>query len=123
MGSFQKILLLVVLSITLVVAKKKKHSTVDDDNNPFGSEYEVVMNQNMKEFEDGLNKNNHLIFLYVFDSKSDRSSQMNNQILKPVLDELKGYFKIYAFDCQHEEVKAQKDRFKMCDNEEHTPFF
>ena len=123
MGSFQKILLLIALSITLSLAKKKRHSTVEVDSGPFGADYDILMNPSFKNFEEGIDKSNHLMFLYVFDSKSDKSSQMNEQILKPVMDELKGYLKFYAFDCQNEEVQNNKDRFKMCENEEHTPFF
>ena len=39
------------------------------------------------------------------------------------MDQLKGYLKFYAFDCQNEEIKSAKERFKMCEKEDYTPFF
>jgi hypothetical protein len=47
---------------------------------------------------------------------------MTTQIIVPAIEELKGYAKWYAFDCQEAEVKDSK-RFTMCDKEEYTPFF
>ena len=61
-------------------------------------------------------------FLYVFDSLQDKSEQMNSQIIIPLTEELKGYLKFYAFDCRDPEVK-DSGRFKMCENEDYTPFF
>ena len=48
---------------------------------------------------------------------------MNQQMLSPVLDEMKGYFKFTAFDCQEELVKKSQRFKQMCEKEEYTPFF
>jgi hypothetical protein len=48
---------------------------------------------------------------------------MNSQIVSPVLDEIKGYFKFFAFNCQEEGIKASA-RFKdLCSKDDHLPFF
>jgi hypothetical protein len=48
---------------------------------------------------------------------------MNTQILSPVLEEMKGYFKFAAFDCREDAVK-KSERFKqMCEKDEYIPFF
>jgi hypothetical protein len=40
-----------------------------------------------------------------------------------VLEELKGYFKFYAFDCRHEQV-AKSQRFsQVCDKQDYLPYF
>ena len=113
MGNFQKILILTILYCAFTLAKKKRSHTVDSESNPFG-DYDIVLNPPLEGFEDYFTKSNNLIFLYVFDSKQDRSTQLTEQILKPIMDELKGYLKFYAFDCQNETVSSQKERFKMC---------
>jgi hypothetical protein len=77
----------------------------------------------LKTFEEEIKNLNHLAFLYVYNSEQDKSKQMTEQILKPTMDELAGYLKFYAYDCQYEEVKNAKERFKMCENEDYTPFF
>jgi hypothetical protein len=64
-----------------------------------------------------------MIFLYVFDSQQDKSKQMNEQILSTTLEELKGYFKFLAFDCQDEGVKAEKRFTQLCEKDDHVPFF
>lgn len=78
------------------------------------------------QFEQTMQGEDSLMFLYVFDSELERSKQMTEQIINPILDELKGYFKLYAFDCQ-DKLVALHDRFKQfCEDdkrEERTPFF
>ena len=40
-----------------------------------------------------------------------------------MLEELKGYFKFYAFDCRHEQV-AKSQRFsQVCDKQDYLPYF
>ena len=123
MGRFQKIFILLCFAFLHTLAKKKRHSPTTDENTIFGSEYDITINPIIEEFESTISKSNHLIFLYVFDSQLERSKQMNEMILKPIMDELKGYLNFVGFDCQNPDVRAQTERFKMCQDEEHTPFF
>jgi hypothetical protein len=75
------------------------------------------------EFEESIQSTDQLLFLYVFDAENEKSKQMNTQIIGPTLEELKGYFKFVAFDCQEQVVK-ENQRFKqMCEKEEYLPFF
>jgi hypothetical protein len=39
------------------------------------------------------------------------------------LEELKGYFKFVAFDCQEQSVKDNQRFKQMCEKEEYLPFF
>lgn len=73
MRSFHKLFLFAFILLCLALAKKKKAQTEETESNPFGSEYDVIMNPSLKEFEDEISKSNNLIFLYVFNSKLDRS--------------------------------------------------
>ena len=83
----------------------------------------VILNMPESEFEQMMAASDHMLFLYVFDSEQEKSKQMNSQIVSPVLDEIKGYFKFLAFNCQEEEIKSS-GRFKeICGKDDHLPFF
>jgi len=41
--------------------------------------------------------------------------------MKPILEEMKHYCTWYAYDCNEPEVK-DSGKFKMCDNDDYTPF-
>ena len=83
----------------------------------------VILNMGETEFEQTMQTDDSLMFLYLFDSKQEKSKQMNEQIMTPLLNELKGYFKFLAFDCQ-EEGNKNSTRFKdICSKDEHMPFF
>jgi thioredoxin-like negative regulator of GroEL len=97
--TFQKLLVISALTLAVLSAPKKRSS----DFFPRGSG--VVLNMNSDDFEDTVQTTDNLIFLYVFDSEQDKSQQVNKQILSPILDEMKGYFKLVAFDCQEDHVK------------------
>ena len=43
--------------------------------------------------------------------------------MSPLLNELKGYFKFLAFDCQFDEVKNSEKFKQICAKDEHTPYF
>lgn len=76
-----------------------------------------------EEFEEMMQTTDSLLFTYVFDSEQDKSKQMNTQMINPIVEELKGFFKLVAFDCQDKEVK-QSTRYKqICDKDEYIPFF
>lgn len=81
------------------------------------------MNLNDTEFETMMTTSDHMIFLYVFDSEQEKSKQMNSQIVSPVLDEMKGYFKFLAFNCQEEEIKIGQRFKEMCAKDTNIPFF
>ncbi|CDW85441.1 UNKNOWN [Stylonychia lemnae] len=118
--NFQNILLLlglVTLQGSLVQGAKKSRAS---DFFPKGSG--VILNYKPSQFEEEIQKkSDQLVFLYVFDSEQQKSQQMNDQIMKPILEELKNYCQWYAYDCHEPEVKDSK-KFKMCENEDHTPF-
>ena len=81
------------------------------------------MNLPENEFEEMMSSSDHMMFIYVFDSEQEKSKQMNSQIVSPVLDEIKGYFKFLAFNCQEEEIKSS-GRFKeICNKDDNIPFF
>lgn len=40
-----------------------------------------------------------------------------------MIEELKGYAKIMAFDCKNEEVSASEKFKQICDKDDHIPFF
>jgi hypothetical protein len=114
--TFQKLLVFSTLSLVALGTKKRAA-----DFFPRGSG--AILNMNPEEFEEAMQTTDTLMFLYVFDSEQEKSQQVNKQILSPLLDEMKGYFKFVAFDCQEDQVK-QSQRFKqMCEKEEYTPFF
>jgi|LauGreDrversion4_2_1035121.scaffolds.fasta_scaffold1166857_2 hypothetical protein len=48
---------------------------------------------------------------------------MTDMIINPVIEELKGYFKLLAFDCNELEVKASQRFKQICENEDYKPFF
>ena len=58
-----------------------------------------MLNADPAELENLMLKTNYLNMIYVIDSQQDKSAQMTEQIIKPLLNELKGYFKLYVFDC------------------------
>lgn len=74
MRRFHKIMIIFALCVILTLAKKKKKTNIDSENNPFGSDHDIIINPNLAEFEDEIVKSNNLVFLYVFDSKQERSS-------------------------------------------------
>eukprot|EP00347_Sterkiella_histriomuscorum_P011459 403372372 len=117
--NFQNILLLlglITLNSSYTLAKKGRAA----DFFPPGSG--MKLNSDPSKLDEELGKQDQLVFLYVFDSSGDRSTQMNNMIMHPLLDEMKHYCSWYAFDCNDEDIKASK-RFNVCENPEHTPFF
>jgi hypothetical protein len=48
---------------------------------------------------------------------------MTDLIVNPMLDELRGYAKLLAFDCNNEEVKGSTRFKQICEKEDHVPFF
>ena len=51
----------------------------------------------MSVFDSDVGNSDHLIFLYVYTGDGDRSGQLTEQIMKPVMEELEGYLTFYAF--------------------------
>ena len=118
--TFQKLLLVSSLVALLSKAAPNPKSRA---SNFFPRGSGAIMNLNDTEFESVMSTSDQMILLYVFDSEQDKSKQMNSQIVSPVLDEMKGYFKFLAFNCQEEEIKNSQ-RFKdLCAKDTNIPFF
>jgi hypothetical protein len=47
----------------------------------------------------------------VIDSTQEKSQQMTDQIVKPLIKELNGYMKVFVFDCMYEKVQKEKEKF------------
>ncbi len=78
---FQKLPLVIVALTTLlclggeVLAAKKK---ISETKNPFIKGLGVIFNTDIAEFDKDINQHDKLMFLYVLDSKGDKSSQMTD---------------------------------------------
>ena len=118
--TFQKILL---FSSLLALLGHSAPNVKSRASNFFPRGSGAIMNMGNDEFEQVMANPDHMMFLYVFDSEQEKSKQMNSQIVSPVLDEMKGYFKFLAFNCQEEEVKKSQRFKEMCSKDDHLPYF
>lgn len=118
--NFQKLLLTLSSLAALLQAAP---STKNRAANYFPRGSGAILNMKSEQFVEAMNSEDQLMFIYVFDSEQEKSTQMNTQIISPMLEELKGYVKFLAFDCQNEEVKASDKFSQICQKDEYLPFF
>lgn len=68
----------------------------------------MKVNLSQEETEKALADSDLISFVYVFDSQQEKSIQFNDQIMTPLLEELKGYNNWFAFDCSAEGIRESK---------------
>ena len=88
-----------------------KGSRYDPSKTNFLVSDNIQLNPSLDEFDQMVKSSDHLLFLYVLDSGTERHQQMTDQIIRPLLNELDGYAEFLAFDCQLDYVK-DNDKFK-----------
>jgi hypothetical protein len=82
----------------------------------------IVLNEPLASFEEKTMNSDHLVLVYIFDSYQYKSLEMNKKIIIPLMDDLKGMIKVYAFDCENSAVSANPDKFYMCGTDADVPY-
>lgn len=63
-----------------------------------------------------------LTLLFLFDSEKNKSQGAVQQLLVPLVQEMKDLISVYAYDCRDEVVKQNPKRFESCSKPEELPY-
>ncbi len=63
-----------------------------------------------------------LTLLFLFDSQKEKSQQVINQVIVPIVSETKDLYNTYAYDCRDPIIKERPERFQACNKPDELPY-